>query len=192
VINKKNLLGKAPSDLGVKDAIHVAIVAVRAGKPTKPGERCKLNEHREAVPDEKGVGVADPFLKSNVPVGKKFWLLLAQDQVPNVQHTWEHPKVSFAPPEREPEQNSYLLGYAKDLGLTYEQLMEACEFAVENEHFAPYYGTLSPEDLEKAWEKDVDIYDIWSNWADQSGHEFENTGTECCPEYQYPDQLFDI
>lgn len=31
MINKKNLLGKTPDELGAKDAIHVAIVAVRAG-----------------------------------------------------------------------------------------------------------------------------------------------------------------
>lgn len=31
MINKKNLLGKQPFELGVKDAIHTAIVSVRAG-----------------------------------------------------------------------------------------------------------------------------------------------------------------
>ncbi len=37
MINKKNLLGKAPHELGDKDAIHVAIVAVRAGIVITPG-----------------------------------------------------------------------------------------------------------------------------------------------------------
>jgi hypothetical protein len=89
VINKKNVLGKAPFDLGTKDAIHVAIVAVRAGQLVQPGQRCGLNEHREAVPNEKGVGVADPFVKGPILTGTSFWLLMAQDEVPNVQHVWE-------------------------------------------------------------------------------------------------------
>ncbi len=36
-------------------------------------------------------------------------------------------------------------------------------------------------------------YDLWSSWSDEVGHEFENHGSECCPEYAYPDgQLFDM
>jgi hypothetical protein len=185
MINKKNVLGKEPMELGDKDAIHVAIVAVRAARLISPGERCGLNEHREAVPDSKGVGVADPFLKANIVRGQVFWLLLAQDAVPNVQHVWEHPTVDFAPPTREVERNKYLQQYADELGVTYEQLMAACAFVVENDDAAPYPGTKD----QKEWE-DTDTHDIWYEWSGETGHEFENYGTECCPEYNYPKELF--
>lgn len=36
----------------------------------------------------------------------------------------------------------------------------------------------------------VDIYDIFSEWTDESGFEFENQGTACCPEYYNPRGLF--
>lgn len=189
MINKKNLLGKSPMDLGDKDAIHVAIVAVRAGSLITPGQRCGLNEHREAVPNEKGVGVADPFLKDNITIGQSFWLLLSQDQVPNVQHVWEHPAIDFTPPTREVVKNRWLQQHAEKLGVTYEQLMEACAYVVEHDKAAPYAGTKVGEDLADALDS-IDRYDIFSNWSEESGYEFTNNGTECCPEYDYPDKLF--
>ncbi len=189
MINKKNLLGKTPQELGDKDAIHVAIVSVRAARLITPGQRCGLNEHREAIPDAKGVGVADPFLKSNITTGQTFWLLLNQDAVPNVQHVWDHPKVDFAPPTREAERNKWFQQHADQLGVTYDQLLDACQYVIDNDKSAPYPGTKDAEELEGAME---DIGDIFSTWSDESGHEFENIGSGCCPEYQYPDVLFAI
>ena len=190
MINKKNVLGKKPSELGLKDAIHTAIVSVRAASVIAPGQRCGLNEHREAKPDVKGPGVADPFRKSNITRGQSFWLLLDQDSVPNVQHVWEHPKVDFTPPEREVELNCTIEELAKELGVTYQQLMDAVEHVVEHESPAEYKGTLTADELDAAQE---DIYDLWSEWGSEVGHEFYNAGTECCPEYDYPDcGLFEV
>lgn len=191
MINKKNLLGKKPQELGDKDAIHVAIVAVRAGLTVHPGARCGINEHREAVPDDKGVGVADPFLKAPVMRGESFWLLLNQDAVPNVRHVWEHPDVDFTPPEREVVLNDVLNDAAKALGVTYQQLMDACASVVENDEAAAYPGTLSAEDLEEAIDA-MYLGDVYSEWGEEVEHEFYNSGTECCPEYDYPRELFAI
>jgi hypothetical protein len=183
VINKKNLLGKEPAELGAKDAIHTAIVAVRAGSPIQPGQRCKLNEHREAVPDAKGVGVADPFRYDVIARGKPFWLLLCQDEIPNVQHVWEHPKVDFSPPTRTPVMNLTLAETAKQYGVTYEQVMDAAKHVLENDSPATYPGTLTLDELDAI---ELDRYDFWPEWAGEVFHEFENQGSECCPEYDYP------
>jgi hypothetical protein len=190
MINKKNVLGKAPFDLGDKDAIHVAIVAVRAGRLIKPGEKCGLNEHREAVPDPKGVGVADPFLKDNISTGDSFWLLLNQDAVPNVRHVWEHPTADFTPPSRAVETNRWLQKAADGLGVTYSQLMQACASVVSTGSAAVYPGTLSRDDLDD--KLDNWRYEVWSEWASESGYEFDNHGSECCPEYDYPEVLFKL
>lgn len=187
MINKKNLLGKRPHELGDKDAIHVAIVAVRAGSLIVPGQRCGMNEHREAVPDDKGPGVADPFLKGNVTRGQPFWLLLDQDSVPNVRHEWEHPSVDFSPPAREVKLNRTLEECAESLGVTYEQLMAAASRLVDDDEQTKYPGTLSEVGLQDALES-LDTYDLWSEWADETGHKFENHGSECCPEYAYPER----
>lgn len=186
MINKKNLLGKTPAELGIKDAIHVAIVAVRAGKPIEPGQRCGMNKDREAVPDDKGCGVADPFLKGVITRGQSFWLLLNQDEVPNVAHVWEHPSVDFAPPSAEVVKNKWLQKYADDYGVTYEQLMAAANHVVFNEESAPYPGTKTAEELDKL-NDEVDSADIWYEWKNETLHEFYNNGTECCPDYAYPD-----
>lgn len=187
MINKMNLLGKPPDELGTKDAVHVAIVAVRAAGPISPGERCGLNDKREATRDAKGPGVADPFRKDRILTGQTFWLLLDLAEVPNVQHVWQHPTIDFAPPTTEVKLNSELKRQAEAYGVTYEQLLAACAFVIARDTPAEYPGSKSKEELEAANE---DRWDLWSSWSHESGHEFENTGTGCCPEYDYPRRLF--
>lgn len=194
MINKKNELGKNPDDIGAKDAIHVAIVAVRAGSLVRPGQRCGMNEFGEAIPHDKGVGVADPFLRSNLMTGQTFWLLLNQDAVPNVRHVWEHPQfVGCSVPTRDVQRNKYLAEYAEHLGVTYEQLMDACAYVMSHDESpAPYCGSMTAEAVEEAMETTVELGDLWMEWSAESGHEFVNNGSECCPEYEYPRVLFAI
>lgn len=197
MINKKNVLGKTPQELGDKDAIHVAIVSVRAGSVIEPGGRCKMNEFHEAIPAnyKDSVGVADPFRKGNITTGQAFWLLLEQDAVPNVQHVWEHPEVDFSPPTREVKLNEYLQRNAVGLGVTYQELMDMCQYVVDNDKPAPIPETCTKtsEQIQEAIdESDIELYDIWSCWADETGYVFTNNGTECCPEYDYPDELFEL
>ena len=188
MINKKNVLGKRPAELGVKDAIHVAIVSMRAAKPIMPGERCGLNECREAIPDKKGPGVADPFLKSPITTGDSFWLLLAQNEVPNVSHVWEHPSIDFSTPASAAKRNQYLASCADQVGVTYEQLMEACANVIETGEAALYPGTKTSSELADILN---DIYsEVWYEWSVEVGHEFDNEGSACCPEYRYPECLF--
>jgi hypothetical protein len=187
MINKKNLLGREPEALGMKDAIHTAIVSVRAGKPIQPGQRCGMNADREAVPDSKGVGVADPFLKGRIATGQWFWLILAQDEIPTVAHVWEHPTVDFRPPSAEVRHNKYLHEIAEELGITYEQLMDSCAAAVETWRAVPFPGTKTEEECEAALD---DRWNIFDEWAAETGHEFENEGSACCPETVIPDELF--
>lgn len=187
MINKKNVLGKAPFDLGQKDAIHVAIVAVRSAGPISPGQRCALNEFNEAVPRNDGPGVADPFLKGIIQTGQAFWFMLDQTEVPNVTHVWDHPTISFDKPTREVEKNRYLVRLADEYGVTYEQLMDACASVIATDEPVPYPGTKTEAEIE---EEDPDKYELWSEWSEESGYEFDNLGTECCPEYEHPSELF--
>ncbi len=169
MINKKQFLGHKPVELGQKDAVHVAIVSVRAAQYIQPGQRCKLNEFGEAIPGN-GPGIADPFVKE-INRGEYFWLLLNPTEVENISHMWEHPSVTFEVPKREAQYNKYLEGYAEDLGVTYKELMSACNNMVYNDKRTAYPGSLNEEELESI---KVDIYDIWCEWAEETGHEFEN------------------
>lgn len=183
MINKKNFLGSAPVELGTKDAVHVAIVSVRAGAPIKPGQRCSINEFGEAVPG-KGPGVANPFV-GEIGKGEPFWLLMNPTEVVSVSHTWEHPTVEFGLPTREVVRNTYLVRYADKLGISYEELMKACKRAVEGNPIK-YGGPLEEDELDEK----IDRYDIFSEWSEETGHEFDNHGSDCCPEYDYPEELF--
>lgn len=194
MINKKNVLGKTPDELGTKDAIHTAIVAVRAGLPIYPGSKCRMDEDREAVPDDKGDGVADPFRRGVILAGDSFWLLMNQDAVPNVQHVWEHPTIDFRPPTCEVQRNATIAAEAEKFGVTYEQIMEAAAYVVERNRPAKYLGNLSVDELQTANDDLSDQpWEFWGEWSAESLHEFDNCGSECCPEYEYPDcDLYEV
>lgn len=61
--------------------------------------------------------------------------------------------------------------------MTYEQIMQAAKYVVEH-----YASAKHPGDVDE-----FDMYDFWSAWAAETGHEFEDVGTACCPEVQYPE-----
>lgn len=187
MINKRNVLGKTPDELGKKDAVHVAIVAVRAGAPIKPGRRIGLNENREAVPNSKGPGIADFSRKKTILRGQIFWMLLDQNEVPNVEHDWKHPTIDFSPPTNEVKKNETIQHCADLFGVTYEQVMEAASYVVRNNKPAPYPGPGTANDRPEVDENEFDSYDFWSEWSRETLHEFENYGSECCPEYEYPE-----
>ena len=188
MINKQNLLGKTPDEIGTKDAIHVAIVSVRAGGHIARGHRFKMNEFNEAVADSNGFAVVDPFRKSDVARGDVFWGLLDQREVPNVRHVWDHPEIKEFIPVREAQKNQYLGECAEKLGMSYADLMSAISVMVNGET-PKYTGSLTKDEVEKLL-PNIEEYDVFSEWAEETGHEFDNEGSACCPEYDHPDFTF--
>lgn len=182
MINVKNVLGKLQDKAGVKDAVHVAIVSVRAGQLIKPGSRCSLNEFNEAVVNNKGYGIADPWLKSNIKTGDIFLLILGQNEIPNVRHVWEHPTIKFDEPTRDVKLNIYIQEQSENLGVTYNELMNAAEQLILKNKKTKYCGNKTEEQCEETW----DNWEFWSEWSSETGYEFENSGSACCPEYDYP------
>lgn len=187
MINKQNLLGKTPDEAGIKDAVHVAIVSVRAAEHIARGQRFKLNEFNEAVADKKGFAVVDPFRKSDVTRGDVFWGLLDQREVPNVRHVWEHPEIKEFTPTREPQKNKYLSECAEKLKVSYTELMSSISQMV-NDETPEYTGTLTEQEVkELLYNCEIEESDVFQEWADETGHEFQNDGSDCCPEYDYPE-----
>ena len=187
MINKKNVLGKLcdESVVGQKDAVHVATVLVRAGEPLKPGTKCSMNQMGEAVASNKSnkpIGVVDPYLKKSVRIGQVFQLLLNPTVVENVQHVWDHP-TNFLPTQ--PITHSkFLVEVANKLGLPINTFIDNLE-ELTNGKIPHYTGSLTKDELQNVM-YDIDFYDVWSEWCGTTGFEFENIGTECCPEYGYP------
>lgn len=185
-INKNKFLGQEPVELGQKDAVHVAIVSLRAGLLLKPGQPFNMKDG-EAVPcnRQKSLGVADPFRSGNIMRGDVFWGLMNMDEISSVEHQWEHPDHTFEAPSQPASVNKYLQSYADELQIPYAALIAACNHYMKTSEKIPYSGPLTEDELDR-----VGSYEIWSCWADESGHEFQNNGSECCPEYDYPDLPF--
>lgn len=190
MINKKNHFNRKPEKLGERDAVHTAIVALRAGCFLKRAEYIKMNDDGEAVSSnaKDSIGVVNPFLKTDfLRAGDWFWAMMNMEDIPNVQHTWEHPKHTFEAPKCKIKRNTYLEEMAQELGTSYESLMAALDSYVQDERPVEYDGKYNKEELEEAMDN-LSKYELWSEWESQSDYEFENCGTACCPEYEYPDK----
>ena len=86
-----------------------------------------------------------------------------------------------------------LESFATKFGITYQQLMDACNSVVYKDTKFIYPGTKTKEELDQYMEGNYyDIkYELWSEWSNKTNYEFPDYGTECCPEPQYPDgELF--
>lgn len=90
-----------PADLkqSTRDAVHIAVVAVRAAERLLPGERVMLDpdDNQQVMslrgPTAKPVGIIDPYLPpdSSVHAGGYCWLFLMPKAITGLRHEWTHP-----------------------------------------------------------------------------------------------------
>ena len=73
--------------------------------------------------------------------------------------------------------------------MTYQEMLSARNSYIQTDRKANYPGTLTEETVEEVVEKELYLSDLWSEWAEETGYEFDNIGSECCPEYEYPDVI---
>lgn len=127
--------------------------------------------------------------------GQLFWLILDPDSVGSVRHEWDHPSTTFptAPVIQANEGNKWIAKHAEEFRVPYDVLMAAADTLVNDNKTTqhPLAGTLSDEEKEKLDERiDMELSDFWYEWSEETGHEFENIGSACCAEYDYPGTLF--
>ena len=79
-------LGTIISPAEKRDAIHIAVENVVAKEKLYPGQDVGA-EGSTAAP----VGIVDPFLKTPVFPGQRFWLLIYPRKVNSLRHVWSHP-----------------------------------------------------------------------------------------------------
>lgn len=84
-----------------RDATHVAIVPLIAapGAYLSPGLPFNLTESGLALPchPSEAIGAVDPFLKTTVRPGERFWGLLIPGSVTNLRHQFDHHAFPVAP-----------------------------------------------------------------------------------------------
>jgi hypothetical protein len=121
-------------DIG-RDAIHIAVMAVRAAHYLDPGEHIGLENGLATSDAEKLLGIVDPYLKDPVKKREMFLMHLYPRTIQSLKHVWAHPDIPEKP-EPTTEENAglseeqiaakeYLTDFAESIGRTYQQLIEA-------------------------------------------------------------------
>lgn len=88
-------LGKQPTSVSVRDAVHVAVTAAKAREQLRAGDRVGFVDYpcRVASRDAGNIiGIVDPFRVNPVPPHGLFWLCLFPGSVTGIRHQWVHPE----------------------------------------------------------------------------------------------------
>lgn len=111
-------LGQIIETTEYADAIHVAVYPAQAGEQLIPGTHVGLNVDgtfgRAGVP----IGIVDPFLRTDVERGQRFWLLLYQNTVTTLRHVWQHPAFTAAA-------EAWLREFAEERRVDFETLINS-------------------------------------------------------------------
>lgn len=84
-------LGSIIDENQKRDAIHIAVEPVVAGGLLHAGDDVGLTDGYAVAGHDNPVGIVDPFLKSDVKKGERFWLLVYPRQITSLRHVWTHP-----------------------------------------------------------------------------------------------------
>lgn len=75
-----------------RDAIHLAVLPVRAYYGLEPGAEIEVIDGWASNPKNgKGMGIVDPFLTKSVVKGEWFWMVLKPRLITSLRHVWTHP-----------------------------------------------------------------------------------------------------
>lgn len=98
-------LGNIIDDNARRDAIHLAVEPAIAAHTLRPGEDVGFIGGDAGV-CENPVGIVDPFLKTLVQKGQRFWLVVYPRKITSLRHVWSHPAFDDAAVAAEPSQKS--------------------------------------------------------------------------------------
>lgn len=93
-------LGEVPQRVGMRDAVHVAVIGAVTAHRMAPGSRVGLTESGElSMVASPVVGVVDPYLPpGEIPPGTTVWLCLLPGTVTGMRHVWSAPGFEVRPP----------------------------------------------------------------------------------------------
>lgn len=136
-------LGNIIDEREKRDAIHLAVCPVVAQEKLFPGQ--------DVGPDgttANPVGIVDPFLKTPVFPGQRFWLVIYPRQISSLRHVWSHPafpdEVVVSKEEHalfdKDESAIWIKNYASELGVQDYDLMIAADEWVKSDGCEYYIG----------------------------------------------------
>lgn len=148
-------------DVGGRDAVHVAVLAVRASQKLEPGQPVGLRSSTEgehlALKKINPIGIVDPFLDRNVQIGERFWLYLFPRTITSLRHNWTHPDFPneniesdalYRAPVQKFASERWLRDFVseKDVG-SYESLIEAVGHFKGGTEWLTIYGSEARGDI---------------------------------------------
>lgn len=136
-------MGQLLDDTAERDAVHVAIAPIIAAGRLMPGAHVGLDAEGRATTMATHVGVVDPFLRSDVEEGQRFFLFLYPQTITSLRHQWSHP--SFPEEARRDKRASerWLQRWCEDHGgdFDYDDLMIMMRRAADDGEFWDHTGT---------------------------------------------------
>lgn len=189
-------LGTIINDQEKRDAIHLGVEPIQAGRNLVRGAHVGIGPDGKAYVESKNikaVGIVDPFLNDIVLAGQWFWLIVYPRQITSLRHVWEHPDfpdsretggkelLQLNQPEANPEQvlqAKALIGdpiakatlrmreIAADLDVDVDELMEHADERDRSE----WSYWVHEEDGGK-FEGESIPHDFWEVWAVLRGKE---------------------
>ena len=89
-------LGMMHTQFEKRDAIHLAVIQVRATEHLSIGQNISAVDGA-AFADEDGLGIVDPFLERNPQPGDLFWMVIRPRLIHSLRHVWSHPAFDDEP-----------------------------------------------------------------------------------------------
>ena len=114
-------VGKIITTPQERDAIHIAVAPMTAAELLSPGQHVGLTHDGAAGFSDEPIGVVDPFLKTVVRKGQKFWLFLYPNTITSLRHEWIHP--AFVPTAKQ-ESELWLRGFAESWRMEYNYMID--------------------------------------------------------------------
>jgi hypothetical protein len=157
-------IGTILDESGQRDAIHVAVISVIASQSLKAGEDVGFLEDGTVGKIATHVGVVDPFLKSYLKKGDKFWLAIYPRQVTGLRHVWTHPTI---PDESEKttlvkkyRSEEYIQELADEVDLSYQAILNAADnYVISGRHI------VGGDEMEGKWVSD----EFWDHYENVTG-----------------------
>jgi hypothetical protein len=163
-----------------RDAIHIAIAPVVAGKDMEPGDRIVFEKGSTTTvirgSAAKAIGIVDPFLRAPIAKGQRFYMFLLPNTIASLRHDWTHPAFGVETPvivEADPVDaksigEKWIAEYAARAGAKVEELMNAANDYLKYDEYFCQGGR---------WEGEHLPDDFWDHYEAVTGEKVTKRGS---------------
>lgn len=106
-----------------RDAIHLAVIPMKASGRLMPGQQVGIVSDGVAGCAAPAIGIVDPFLQVGPSNGQTFWVCLFPGTVTGMRHHWQHPAFGGTPASERELSIAWLKDAAEQLDVSYETLV---------------------------------------------------------------------